>query len=114
MAADRAATMATTIHPTVRHCGSPPAASSIAVRANGSAKIECSHLIISSVVPTLFRIPILFRMFIIASEPCSQSIGDNAGVAPLTKHDRRPRNSSQLPKDRACRTHPTVALTKQT
>ena len=57
MAADRAATMATTIHATVRQPGSPPAASSIAVSANGSAKIECSHLIISSVVRILLRIP---------------------------------------------------------
>ena len=57
MAADRAATMATTIHTTVRQPGSPPAASSIAVSANGRAKIECSHLIISSVVRILLRIP---------------------------------------------------------
>ena len=57
MAADRAATMATTIHATVRQPGSPPAASSIAVSAKGSAKIECSHLIISSVVRILCRMP---------------------------------------------------------
>src|SRR5580700_5422688 len=55
MAADRAATIATTIHITVRQPGRPPAASSIAVSAKGSAKIECSHLIISSVVRILLR-----------------------------------------------------------
>src|ERR1035437_6262001 len=62
MAAERAATMATRIHPTLIHkAGRPPgnplAASSTAVRANGSAKIECSHLIISSVVRVLDNIP---------------------------------------------------------
>ena len=62
MAADRAATMATTIHATVRHAGSPFAASSIAVSANGSAKIECSHLIISSVVRIFLRMPAIVRL----------------------------------------------------
>ena len=54
MAAERAETMATTIHPSCRHAGKPPAASMAPQSANGSAKIECSHLIISSVI---FRFP---------------------------------------------------------
>ena len=53
IAAERAATIATRIHASVRQPGSPFAASSMAVSANGSAKIECSHLIISSVVRVL-------------------------------------------------------------
>ena len=47
---ERAPTIATTIHTIVRQPGKPFAASSAAVSAKGSAKIECSHLIISSVV----------------------------------------------------------------
>ncbi len=57
MAAERAETMATRIQPTVRAAGSPRAASSIPVSAKGSAKMECSHLIISSVVRVFFRMP---------------------------------------------------------
>src|SRR5208337_1272648 len=49
IAADRAETMATTIQASCRHAGNPPAASIAPQSANGSAKIECSHLIISSV-----------------------------------------------------------------
>ena len=73
IAHERAATIATTIQPSVRQRGSPPAASSTAVSANGRAKIECSHLIISSVVRVFahtFAIPgssLFFR-----SELCSQ------------------------------------------
>src|SRR5208282_5607845 len=50
MAAERAETMATTIHASCRHAGRPPAASMAPQSANGSAKMECSHLIISSVI----------------------------------------------------------------
>ena len=54
MAADRAATIATTIHRTCRNVGQPcrvaRAASSAPVSANGSANTECSNLIISSTV----------------------------------------------------------------
>ena len=50
MAAERAETMATTIHASCRHAGRPPAASMAPQSAKGSAKIECSHLIISSVI----------------------------------------------------------------
>src|ERR1700733_7278805 len=57
IAADRAAIIATTIHARARQLGNPCAASNMAVRANGNAKIECSHLIISSVVPIFLRIP---------------------------------------------------------
>src|ERR1700677_4705077 len=53
MAAERAVTMHTTIQKTLRHSGHPAAASIAPARAKGRAKIECSHLIISSVVPTL-------------------------------------------------------------
>src|SRR5215469_5283656 len=55
MAADRAETMQSTIQPSLAAVGMPPAASMAAHRANGSAKIECSHLIISSVVLMLVR-----------------------------------------------------------
>ena len=57
MAEERAATIATRIHATVLAVGSPLAASSTAVRAKGSAKMECSHLIISSVVRVFDKIP---------------------------------------------------------
>src|ERR1035437_1824667 len=40
MAAERAETMATTIHASCRHAGRPPAASMAPQSANGSAKIE--------------------------------------------------------------------------
>src|SRR6202012_1597005 len=53
MAADRAVTMQTTIQKILLHDGHPEAASIAPERANGRANIECSHLIISSVVPTL-------------------------------------------------------------
>src|SRR6266481_7655124 len=55
MAADRAETMQTTIQQSCNAEGQPPAASMAAHRANGRAKIECSHLIISRVVPMLVR-----------------------------------------------------------
>src|ERR1700722_5699042 len=55
MAAERAATMATTIHSSCRNVGQPwlvaRAASSAPVKANGKANTECSNLIISSTVP---------------------------------------------------------------
>ena len=57
MAQERAVTMATRIQTRVRQAGSPLAASSAAVSAKGSAKIECSHLIISSVVRVLNHKP---------------------------------------------------------
>src|SRR3954464_11931161 len=50
MAAERAPTIATTIHKTCRGEGKPLAASIAPHSAKGSAKIECSHLIISNVV----------------------------------------------------------------
>src|SRR6185437_16008775 len=55
MAQERAAIMATRIQRSVRRAGRPPAARMAAVSANGSAKMECSHLIISSVVRVLAR-----------------------------------------------------------
>ncbi len=54
MAADRAATIATTIHKIWRSEGHPcrvaRAASNAPVNANGNANTECSNLIISSTV----------------------------------------------------------------
>ena len=50
MAALRAPTMATISQKTCRQAGQPRAASIAPVSANGSAKTECSNLIISSVV----------------------------------------------------------------
>src|ERR1700756_2415820 len=55
MAAERAETMHRTIQPSLAAVGIPPAASMAAQSANGSAKMECSHLIISSVVFMLAR-----------------------------------------------------------
>jgi len=55
MAAERAETMHKTIQPSFAAVGMPPAASMAAQRANGRAKMECSHLIISSVVLMLVR-----------------------------------------------------------
>ena len=55
IAADRAVTIHTTIHPSTRKAGHPSAASTAPVSANGSANIECSHLIISSVMAVLFH-----------------------------------------------------------
>ena len=57
MAQERAATIATRIQATFCQPGNPLAASNIAVKAKGSAKMECSHLIISIVVRVLTRIP---------------------------------------------------------
>src|SRR5271168_4199813 len=53
MAADRAVTMQTTIQNTLGHAGHPEAASIAPDSAKGRAKMECSHLIISRVIPTL-------------------------------------------------------------
>src|SRR6266567_5884543 len=57
MAQERAAIIATRIHAMVRRAGRPPAARIVAVSAKGSAKMECSHLIISSVVRVLPQSP---------------------------------------------------------
>ena len=63
IAADRALTMQTMIQRILPAEGHPPAASIAPVMAKGSTKIECSHLIISSVVPILRNRPMntLFR-----------------------------------------------------
>jgi hypothetical protein len=53
MAAERAATMQRMIQPSFDQDGQPSAARTAAVKANGRAKIECSHLIISSVTAVL-------------------------------------------------------------
>src|SRR3954452_7087888 len=55
IAAERAPTIATTIQRSWRADGKPLAASMAPQSANGSAKIECSHLIISSVVLVFAR-----------------------------------------------------------
>src|SRR6202011_1926122 len=55
MAAERAETMATTIHNNCGPPGTPLAASMAPHRANGSAKTECSHLIISRVTRRFWR-----------------------------------------------------------
>src|SRR5215469_956893 len=55
IAADRAATRATTIQNKTWGLGMPRAASTAPVRPNGSVSTECSHLIISRVVPVLCR-----------------------------------------------------------
>src|SRR5579864_4199255 len=55
IAAERAATMATTIQASVRVFGRPFAASMAPQRANGSTNTECSHLIISRVTRRLLR-----------------------------------------------------------
>lgn len=52
IAADRAEIMHSTIQPSCAAVGIPPAASIAPQSANGSAKMECSHLIISSVART--------------------------------------------------------------
>jgi len=55
MAAERAATSATMIQMEVRRLGMPRAAKTAPVRPKGSVRTECSHLIISRVVPMLRR-----------------------------------------------------------
>src|SRR5260370_28993707 len=66
IAAERAATMATTIHRIWLHVGQPlgdlcvaRAASNAPVSANGSAKTECSNLIISS---TMRNLPAMWEL----------------------------------------------------
>jgi hypothetical protein len=59
IAAERAETMQTIIQPKTRSDGHAPAARTAPVKANGSAKIECSHLIISSVTAVLFHIELI-------------------------------------------------------
>ena len=53
MAAERAATSATMIQIEVCRLGMPRAANTAPVRPKGSVSTECSHLIISRVVPML-------------------------------------------------------------
>jgi hypothetical protein len=57
MAAERAETMATMIHADCRQAGKPPAAKMAPQKANGSAKTECSHLIISNVIFRCWKKP---------------------------------------------------------
>ena len=57
IAAERAATIATTIHASWRQFGTPRAANIAPHNANGSANTECSHLIISRVTPRLRNSP---------------------------------------------------------
>jgi hypothetical protein len=65
IAADLAATIATTIHKTCRSVGQPckvaRAASNAPVSANGSAKTECSNLIISRTVRMRPAIRLILR-----------------------------------------------------
>jgi hypothetical protein len=60
IAAVRAVTMQAIIQKSLPALGQPCAASIAPVNANGSAKMECSHLIISSVSPT-FRMALRTR-----------------------------------------------------
>src|SRR5215472_10966205 len=53
IADERAATNATMIHVETCRLGIPRAANTAPVKPNGSVSTECSHLIISSVVPVL-------------------------------------------------------------
>src|SRR6185437_3868726 len=62
MAADRALTLHTMIQTSCIALGSPLAASIAPVSAKGSANTECSHLIISSVTPTLRTNPMFFSL----------------------------------------------------
>jgi len=57
IAAERAETMATTIQTSGRQDGTPPAANIAPQSAKGSAKIECSHLIISRVILRFRKTP---------------------------------------------------------
>ena len=59
IAAERAVTMQTMIQKICMGRGKPWAASMAPVSANGSAKMECSHLIISRVTPMLRKKPIV-------------------------------------------------------
>src|SRR5437868_7801214 len=56
MAAERALTIATTIHNNCQAEGHPRAASIAPQSAKGSANTECSHLIISRETRTLWRV----------------------------------------------------------
>ena len=56
MAAERAPTMATETHSTVRSDGSPSAASTMPVNAKGRANTVCSNLIISRMILILLSI----------------------------------------------------------
>jgi hypothetical protein len=53
IAAARAETSPTAIHSNCRPLGMPRAASTAPVKPKGRVRMECSHLIISSVVPRL-------------------------------------------------------------
>src|SRR5579884_377386 len=66
MAADRAATIATTIQASWRGPGHPRAASMAAESANGSANTECSHLIISRVTRRL-RVRVTVKFYAMRS-----------------------------------------------
>ncbi len=83
-------TMATSIQPSVRQPGTPRLASSTAVSANGSAKIECSHLIISSVMRVFAASPIACSSIF----QCKRSDGcadeSRRGIAPAHKLMKKP------------------------
>jgi hypothetical protein len=70
--------MHTTIHNSTRGCGHPSAASTAPVSANGSAKTECSHLIISSVSRVLAQ-----RFATLPSYPATQALSLWVFAGPL-------------------------------
>src|SRR5215467_12423953 len=82
MAADRAVTMQSNIHPSCAAVGIPPAASIAPHKANGSANTECSHLIISNVMPMLRKIRTEY--FIAPSALCPKPTLPNQWHKPAT------------------------------
>jgi hypothetical protein len=64
--------MQSTIHPSFDQAGQPSAASIAPHKANGSAKIECSHLIISIVAAVLFHQVAMQRLYFAAGTPLPQ------------------------------------------
>ena len=84
IAAERAATSATTIQMEVCRLGMPRAASTAPVRPKGSVRIECSHLIISRVVP-LLRSKAKHELAGKSAEACKKFIDRQAEA--LAKHN---------------------------
>ena len=96
MAQDRAATMATRIQPTVRQAGKPLAARIVAVRAKGRAKMECSHLIISSVVRVLAHKPGMLIPVYLSGRASKLRGGLNEGAARWVGNQARASASSTV------------------
>src|SRR5271168_1236586 len=91
IAAERAETMQTMIQTSLMAGGHPPAASIAPIMAKGSTNIECSHLIISSVVPIFRNRPKVRLPVLVYRERASHPSLNHPSDEDLSLGSRQPR-----------------------